>query len=187
MRSLIPSPILARAYGGACQEELNYSRSDLENVASQSRNFTHTAKLGSGSARFQHASMSLKNWEMHSRAGIAVYAPSGAPAVDATVILAIGVAPISITAPCRVVHCWDYSRSYGFTYGTLGSHPECGEETFQVDLDSNESVTLQISGISTPRYSILRIFRSVQDCAQDVITRKYARSMRSICAEKMPK
>ncbi|WP_189130723.1 DUF1990 family protein [Wenjunlia tyrosinilytica] len=108
-----------------------------------------TAPVGHGRALFEAAGEAVLDWSMHRAVGvrIAPHTPRAAPGVEVTPEL--GVGPLRVAAPCRVVWTVDDERRTGFAYGTLPGHPERGEEAFVVEFDG-DAVTLTVTAFSRP-------------------------------------
>lgn len=128
--------------------------------------------VGRGGDRFEGAAELLRSWAMHRRAGITVRA-SGPVADGAVAVLGIGVGPLRIHAPVRVVEVVDEERRRGFVYGTLPGHPETGEERFVVEMDDAERVRFEITAFSRPATPLMRAVGPLGRGAQGVITRRY--------------
>jgi uncharacterized protein (UPF0548 family) len=60
---------------------------------------------------------------------------------------------------CRVVYVINDRESlFGFAYGTLNNHAECGEEIFEVSMaPESEEVTYRIRAVSKPRARLAQI------------------------------
>jgi uncharacterized protein (UPF0548 family) len=58
----------------------------------------------------------------------------------------------------RIVYTFDEPHRFGFAYGTLNDHVECGEERFSVELnpDSGE-ICYDLYSFSRPRHPLARI------------------------------
>jgi uncharacterized protein (UPF0548 family) len=88
---------------------------------------------------------------MQRTAGIVVHPADAVPTPGATIVLALPIGPVWITAPCRVTDVVDEPGRAGFTYATLPGHPEEGVETFLV---VNGQVVVPAGGqvkVPTPR------------------------------------
>ncbi|WP_228002835.1 DUF1990 family protein [Nocardia australiensis] len=92
--------------------------------------------IGHGRALFELAGAEILAYRMQKGTGIFHEAstPTAAPGTRLTIRLGMG--PLAITAPCRVVYLLDEPDRRGFAYGTLPGHPEIGEELFAVEYDS---------------------------------------------------
>lgn len=111
--------------------------------------------------------------------GDAVFGPDGSAFLGPgdTARLRIPFGPVRVSAPVRVVYVVDEPTRKGFAYGTLGGHPENGEEAWILDRASDGSVWLTIRAFSRPAtvwwwlvYPVLRI-------AQATYTRRYERAL----------
>ena len=90
--------------------------------------------LGQGDRAFEAAAALVRDWGMHRGAGLSVTADG--PAVTGTTLISrLGLGPVGLPAPCRVVWSVDEPGRAGFGYATLPGHPEVGEEGFLVTAD----------------------------------------------------
>lgn len=108
-------------------------------------------RIGSGRTFFEEAGTQIRAYRIQRGTRIFVRAstPTAEPGTDLTVRLGLG--PLGITAPCRVVYVLDEPNRRGFAYGTLPGHPEIGEELFAVEYDpADESVYGVIAAFSRP-------------------------------------
>ncbi|MGW4124105.1 DUF1990 family protein [Nocardia sp. NPDC004711] len=107
--------------------------------------------IGSGRALFEQAADHILGYGMQRGTGIFRDAttPVAEPGTELTVRLGLG--PIGVSAPCRVVYVLDEPDRRGFAYGTLPGHPESGEELFCVEYDpADGSVHGLIAAFSKP-------------------------------------
>ena len=60
---------------------------------------------------------------------------------------------------CRIVTVIDEEspRRFGFTYGTLPGHAECGEERFLLEMDEAGDVWFDILAFSRPRHWLAKL------------------------------
>lgn len=129
--------------------------------------------IGSGLARFEDASAALLSWAMHRGAGVHVR-PSSETVVEGVVaVLRLGVGPVALRAPVRVVYVIGESQRNGFAYGTLPGHPERGEEAFIVELHNTGTVTFTITAFSQPASALARIAGPLGRALQGWATRQY--------------
>ena len=71
-------------------------------------------------------------------------------------------APIGyVDAVCRIVDVVDEPDRAGFTYGTLPTHPEKGEESFLVTRNNGGDVWFEIASISRPHHALARAFSPI--------------------------
>jgi uncharacterized protein (UPF0548 family) len=90
----------------------------------------------------------------------------------ATVLLGIGVGPLVMVAPCRVVAVIDEEDRFGFAYGTLPGHPERGEELFAIEREEGGS-TFRINAFSRPDQVLVRLGGPVARRMQTRVTNRY--------------
>lgn len=134
--------------------------------------------VGRGSDAFDRATRGLRHWEMHRRAGLTVRPSAPAAERDVVVVLGVGVAPLRLFAPCRVVYDVLEQRRRGFAYGTLPGHPESGEEMFVVEHRRDDAVVLRVAAFSRPGTRCARLAGPLSRVLQNVITRRYAEALR---------
>jgi hypothetical protein len=78
---------------------------------------------------FEAAVADLFRWRVQERSGLRVQASESPLGVDTVVLMRLGVGPLSLRVPCRVVYVVDQPRLRGFAYGTLPGHPEARTPT----------------------------------------------------------
>ncbi|PLW74373.1 DUF1990 family protein [Streptomyces sp. SCUT-3] len=107
-------------------------------------------RIGSGEGLVAAAGQAVLDWRMHRAVGVRIEAsaPVAAPGVRVTVGLGFG--PLLLRAPCEVVWSVREDDRVGFAYGTLPGHPECGEEAFVVERDTDGTVRLSVTAFSRP-------------------------------------
>jgi uncharacterized protein (UPF0548 family) len=113
--------------------------------------------LGSGHLDFQRAVLGLKGWEAHRLPGMRVFPASEEIRTGATVIVTWGTPVLALAAPCRIVSVIDGQTRWGFAYGTLPGHPECGEEAFVVSISPDQTVRFEIGAFSRPGDPLVRL------------------------------
>lgn len=74
-----------------------------------------------------------------------------------SVVIGLGVGPLRLRAPCRIVWTREEERYAGWAYGTLPGHPESGEESFVVHLDDEGDVWLTVTAFSRPATAAARL------------------------------
>lgn len=133
--------------------------------------------VGAGRARFEDARQVLRSWQVQRRAGLRVEA-SGEVAEGAVAVLGIGVGPLRVGAAVRVVRVVDEPARWGFAYGTLPGHPECGEERFEVVLEG-EAVLARVVAFSRPGTAAARLAGPLGRVGQQVMARRYLAALES--------
>lgn len=113
--------------------------------------------LGHGEATYQRAVDALKKWWQFELGWVTIVPHGVAIEVGATVaVKARAFGTWSLNA-ARVVYVIDESRRFGFAYGTLPDHVECGEERFLIEWLADDSVWYDIFAFSKPRHPLVRL------------------------------
>ena len=113
--------------------------------------------IGSGSADFERAKMAIRAWQMFPRAWTRIL-PENALLVPGTVVAMYArFMGIWWRNACRIVYAIDTPDRFGFAYGTLPGHVECGEELFQVGIDPDGTVWYELRAFSRPRHWTARL------------------------------
>lgn len=138
----------------------------------------HEARsVGHGAATFERAAATVLGWDVHRGAGLRVTAST--PVAQPGAVAVLGLGPLRV--PCRVVYVVDEPLRRGFAYGTLPGHPECGEESFVVELDPDSGdVLTRITAFSRPGNRLIRLAGPANRMVQSVITRRYLRAVGSV-------
>ena len=131
---------------------------------------------------FERAVDALRTWAMHRAAGLRI-AADGPIAVGTNVAFSAPLPIGFIDGTCRIVGVVDEPDRYGFAYGTLSIHPECGEEAFVVSRDDEGSVRLDVGAASRPAHSLARIVPPFADHVQDRAVRRYLAAMQTLTRE----
>jgi uncharacterized protein (UPF0548 family) len=137
-----------------------------------------SAVVGAGASQFRSASVALMGWQVQLRAGVRVSASHSTVERDAVADLGLGVGPLRVTAPVRVVSVVDEPTRRGFAYGTLPGHPERGEERFVVSLEPTGLVLLTITAFSRPAWRLARLSGPGDDIVQALVTLRYLAALR---------
>ncbi|MDH6123793.1 DUF1990 domain-containing protein [Kitasatospora sp. GP82] len=134
---------------------LNYPEVGLTTVPGRAlpagyHHLHHRVLLGHGRDVLEAAGAAVTTWRMHRAAGVKVRSTADRAEPGVGVECAIGIGPLRIAAPCEVVWSSYEPDRIGFAYGTLGGHPECGEESFVVEMDSRKAVWFTVTAFSRP-------------------------------------
>ena len=131
--------------------------------------------LGHGPDVFHAACESLRDWTQFPTGWTRVD-PAKAPLVAGTVVTitarTFGLVTLN---SCRIVYTFDEPDRFGFAYGTLPGHVECGEERFQIVMTDPGEVRYEIFAFSRPRHWLARLGFPLARLAQ-------ARFRRDSCA-----
>jgi uncharacterized protein (UPF0548 family) len=92
----------------------------------------------------------ILDWRLHRAAGVRIEATAPRAAEGVTVVSGLGVGPLRLRAPCRVVWAVADGSRAGFGYGTLPGHPARGEEAFLVERDDRGEVWFGVTAFSRP-------------------------------------
>jgi len=114
-------------------------------------------RLGEGERTYQRAVEALKNWRQFDLGWVTIV-PRGVEvkAGSTVAVKARAVGTWSLNA-CRVVYVIDESRRFGFAYGTLPDHVECGEERFLIEWLPDDSVWYDILAFSRPQHPLVKL------------------------------
>lgn len=133
-------------------------------------------RVGQGYEDFEAAAESIMHWEAQRRAGVRVDAPERV-IEGAELRIHLGLGPLAIAAPGRVVYVVDEPRRRGFAYGTLPGHPVSGEESFVVELRPDDAVDFTVSAYSRPARWFTRLAGPAGRFFQRVMAGRYLRSV----------
>lgn len=117
--------------------------------------------LGKGEADFHRAALAFRDWKMFDLSWVRVY-PAEAPVRkgDNVAVVARWYNLYFVNA-CRIVdtiHEHIPVPRFGFAYGTLQDHAECGEERFQVERDPHtDEVWYDLLSFSRPNQLLARV------------------------------
>jgi uncharacterized protein (UPF0548 family) len=114
-------------------------------------------QLGNGEGVYRAAVAALKYWR-HFDLGWVTIVPRGVPIeIGATVAVKARAFGTWTLSASRVVYVIDEPRRFGFAYGTLPDHVECGEERFSIEWLPDDSVWYDIFAFSQPRHPLVRM------------------------------
>jgi uncharacterized protein (UPF0548 family) len=115
------------------------------------------ARLGDGEAIYRRAVQALKSWRQFELGWVSIVPRGVVIEVGATVaVKARAFGTWSLNAS-RVVYVIDEPRRFGFAYGTLPDHVECGEERFLVEWLPDDSVWYDILAFSRPQHPLVKL------------------------------
>ncbi|WP_329126480.1 DUF1990 family protein [Streptomyces sp. NBC_01465] len=106
--------------------------------------------VGHGRAAFEAAGSAVTGWRMHRATGARVTAEVPRVEPETFVEVSLGFGPLRFRAPCEVIWTAYESERTGFAYGTRARHPECGEESFVVELAADGTVWFTVTAFSRP-------------------------------------
>lgn len=140
--------------------------------------------LGHGETVFLRARQAILDWKMFELGWVELCWPDVAIEAGSTVaILAQHFGFYSLSA-ARIVYVIDESESdcsrFGFAYGTLQDHLECGEERFTVEWNrSDDSVSYELLAFSKPQQFLVKLGQPVARYMQKRFVRDSQRAMKA--------
>jgi uncharacterized protein (UPF0548 family) len=135
-------------------------------------------KVGHGPRDFRAAGEAVMCWRAQDLLGVRVD-PADQPAREgAEVRVRLGMGPVALSAPARVVYVVDEPRRRGFAYGTLPGHPLTGEEAFVVHLEPDGSVVFTVTAYSRAGSLLTRLAGPVLPLFQRLMARRYLGAVR---------
>ncbi|MFD8981019.1 DUF1990 family protein [Streptomyces sp. NPDC059564] len=146
----------------------------------------HRTRIGEGRAAFEAAGTAVTTFLAHRTSGMRVRTSAADPAAAVRpglrVEVGIGLGPLRISAPCEVIWTAYEPTRTGFAYGTLAGHPECGEESFVVDIDGDGAVWFTVTAFSRPNSWYTRLAGPVVPVLQHAYARFLGRHVRGLAA-----
>jgi uncharacterized protein (UPF0548 family) len=114
--------------------------------------------LGHGPAVFARARIGLQAWQHFALPWVTVYPAAPLVARGTTVVIVARYLGLWWLNACRVVRVISAEPDrWGYSYGTLWAHAECGEESFMVQIAPDGVVTYRLRAVSRPRALVARI------------------------------
>lgn len=118
------------------------------------------AELGQGEAAFAAACQALRDWKMFPAPWTQIRPVTTPLETGQNVAMIAHAFGLRWLNACRIVYTLDEAvpvRRFGFAYGTLPGHVECGEERFSVELHPDGRVWYDLRAFSRPRYWPVRL------------------------------
>ncbi|WP_228980756.1 DUF1990 family protein [Streptomyces sp. DH12] len=141
---------------------------------------SHREPIGRGRDAFEAAGAAVTTWRMHRASGARVHAEAVRAAPGVRLRVAVGVGRLAYAVPCEVVWTVHEERRAGFAYGTLDGHPECGEESFVVELRPDGTVWFTVTAFSRPARWYTSLAGPIVPVAQRWYARRLGRTLRRI-------
>ena len=85
----------------------------------------------------------------------------------------LGVGPLALRIPCRVIYVIDEPERSGFAYGTLPRHPESGEELFLLQRHEDGQIAFTITAFSKAASLPARLGGPTTRWLQKAMTSRY--------------
>ncbi|GAA1430759.1 DUF1990 family protein [Microlunatus lacustris] len=141
-----------------------------------------SARVGSGRAAFEAAANSLLTWGMHEGAGLSAQVSDRRVRIGTVAELRLGLGPLALRIPVRVVEVVEDAHRRGFVYGTLPGHPARGEESFTVGLADDGAVSFELVAFSRGGRWFTILGAPVAQAGQHRMARRYVRALRTAAA-----
>jgi len=150
----------------ARQSDLSFSYSQTGATRSQPpAGFTvdhNRVKIGKGKETYERAIAALRDWRQFDLGWVKIV-PSGlALEVGTTAAVQAKTFGFWSLSACRIVYVIDENgevKKFGFAYGTLPDHVECGEERFTIEWATDDTVWYDIFAFSRPRHPLVKLGR----------------------------
>lgn len=136
----------------------------------------HTVHAGNGAESLAAVRDALRSWRPQRSFGMTITPADVRPDLGETVVLGLGVGPVRLQVPDRIVAVIEEPTRYGYAYGTLPGHGESGEELFLVELTPAEEVVVTIRTDSDPA-SHLSALTPVIKTMQKAALSRYLRTL----------
>jgi uncharacterized protein (UPF0548 family) len=112
----------------------------------------HRVVIGSGAVAFERAKTALATWKHFDLGWVELHPPAAPVQIGSVVAAAMRHLGFWSLNGCRVVYMIEEDNAFGFAYGTLTNHAECGEEIFKVSISPDTGdVSYEIQAASHPR------------------------------------
>lgn len=167
----LPKPAALNAFLSR-EQQLNFTYSQhgdsatSEKVAGFDNDFQRVL-IGQGDADFAKACEAIRHWKMFPPAWTRILPAQTPIKTGETIAMYAAAFGLWWRNSCRIVYVVDEPQRFGFAYGTLPGHIECGEEVFMVERDENGQVWYVIRAFSKPHhwlaqiaYPIMRVFQA---------------------------
>ena len=114
-------------------------------------------QLGEGKATYARAVESLKSWRQFDLGWVKIVPPGVPVEPGATVAVKARAYGTWSLSAARVVYVIHEARRFGFAYGTLPDHVECGEERFLIEWLADDTVWYDILAFSRPQHPVVKL------------------------------
>jgi len=117
--------------------------------------------LGRGAATWRRAVQAVREWKMFEIPWVRLCRPTAETRAGADVAILVHHFGFYSLNACRIVYVVDDDgplARYGFAYGTLADHGECGEERFTVEWNSvDDVVSYSMLAFSRPNKTLSKL------------------------------
>lgn len=113
--------------------------------------------LGKGETVWQNAKIALQNWQQFPQSWTTTLPKKTPLKNEETVAVFFRMFGIWWMNAARIVYILDDEKWFGFAYGTLPGHVECGEECFWIEKEADGSIFYHIRAFSKPRFWMAKL------------------------------
>lgn len=117
-------------------------------------------RLGEGENTYQRGVSALRSWQQFELGWVTIVPPQTPVEVGRTVAVQAQTFGFWSLSAARVVYLIEEAatvKRFGFAYGTLPNHVECGEERFMIEWLEDDSVWYDIYAFSHPQHPLVRL------------------------------
>ena len=118
------------------------------------------AKLGDGEDVYLRAVAALRNWKQFDLGWVAIVPPNTPIELGRIVAVQARTFGFWSLSAARIVYVIEDEapvKRFGFAYGTLPNHVECGEERFTIERREDDSVWYDIYAFSHPQHPLVKL------------------------------
>jgi uncharacterized protein (UPF0548 family) len=147
-------------------------------------------KLGHGEETYQRATSALRDWKQFDLGWVTIvpaHTPLEAGRTVAVQAKTFGFWSLSAARIVYVIDERESTRKFGFAYGTLPDHVECGEERFTIEWnnDADNSVWYDIYAFSHPQHPLVKLGRPIARKLQKRFARESLARMLHVATAKV--
>jgi uncharacterized protein (UPF0548 family) len=142
-------------------------------------------RLGDGETVFERAVAALRNWQQFELGWIKIMPPGSPITVGQTVAIRAHTFGFWSLSAARIVYVIEESepvQRFGYAYGTLPNHVECGEERFTIERLEDGSVWYDLYAFSHPQHPLVRLSSPLARNLQKHFVRESLEVMRKAAA-----
>jgi len=117
-------------------------------------------RLGDGEEVYQRAVAALRKWKQFDLGWVTIVPPNTPVEVGRIVAIQARTFGFWSLSAARIVYVIEDKapvKRFGFAYGTLPNHVECGEERFTIERREDDSVWYDIYAFSHPQHPLVRL------------------------------
>ena len=117
-------------------------------------------RLGDGEDVYLRAAAALRSWKQFELGWVTIVPPATPVEVGRIVAVQARTFGFWSLSAARIVYVIEDKAAvnrFGFAYGTLPNHVECGEERFMIERLENNSVWYDIYAFSHPEHPLVRL------------------------------